>query len=637
MFNILESRNKELARVLKIGQLLGRSLRENVELLSYDASTQLVSFLSESKKVISGKITNGGLNKVEIEDAENYLAEDKFNSKVEAKISTWLGNIYENNYLSAENNFDSILDTWSERSKISKIIKVLEAKQAYLDNSPRILNTKQYKLLEEAKPVLVKFLKENKTKILNVAQVANGVILANTVANAFAVPKLTYEKLAESKAFNLYSENQSSLLFDLIAKQELIRTELLESKRDFEVIWGSNKKVIALANAIHENKEGVASALAEAITEIPYLALVSKKQLTEIFNTILNEGEEVVALKDIQKYSSYIFECKKVVKEDIIKTLNEKYGINIQNIKDPITYKSLLNTQVVILESIRRLTPKDSVLRPILKDFISILKESNGIEAVDVNDFINSVFAMSDYRLMSESVMTRYLNFAEIANDLGSVAQVLQSIQGGMGGQQNPAMGAPAPAAPAQQPQMPKAPMASPMQPAQQPPMGAGMSGDASEDDLDSVGMTPEDDEAGMTPDMGGGMEQNAPPVEMGGGQLMASLAELEELIQGLKVKLGDDTDPMAGEMDGGEEGFAPEMEGEGEEEFPDEEGESEDGDISIDTGDGDDEVHVDDIDDDAEHTEEEEAPDEKPKGKKSFPPKKEGKDKRPMPKKGKE
>jgi len=33
----------------------------------------------------------------------------------------------------------------------------------------------------------------------------------------------------------------------------------------------------------------------------------------------LNEGEEVVNIKDVQKYSSYIFECKKLIKEEVIK------------------------------------------------------------------------------------------------------------------------------------------------------------------------------------------------------------------------------------------------------------------------------------------------------------------------------
>lgn len=642
--DIFENRDKQLTNVLKLGHFLARSLRENVEFFKYDHTTKRACYLSESKRLIAGTVNNNRLTKIEVESAENYFSQEKFDSKVNHTIASWLGNLYEDKYPSAEESFSNILSLWGERAKLSKLNKSLSLKLNNINENKDILKTPEFKKLKESQPALITFLKNNKQKVSSVAELKNGIILSNVVANAFGVPRLSYDDLVKSKKFEVSEDSNLESLFNLITRQELIRAELIESKKNFDSIWTSNEKISSLANCIHESNSVVHQALANVLIDIPYFAILSKKQLTEMFNSLLNDGEEIVGLKEIQQYSSYIFECKKTIKEEIINILNEKYGINVQNLKDPVTYRSLLNTQIVIFESLRKLLPKDSIYRPVIKEFIGVLKEKNGVEAIDVNDFIHETFTKSEYSFVSESVMTRYLNFDEIANDLGSVADVLRVIKGGVGGQPNPVASMGGGSGQGIMGNAPQSPMATPMN---QPPMG----GDPSEEDISTQGLTPEDDEQGMVPGgMGnnsmmsgmGAEEDGAPPMEMGSGQLMASIAELEELINGLKVKLGDDPGMEDGFPPGeeggefGEEGEGGEFGGEGDED-------GEEGDININTGGGDDEVHVDktkgshDIEDD-EATDEETGEDSKPSKKK--PMKSEKSEKRGKgfpPKKGKE
>lgn len=643
LHDVFENRDKRLANVIKIGHFLARSLRENVELFKYDSDLNKAVYLTESKKLISGIIVNGNkLTKLEVEDANDYFNQNKFNKRVNENITSWLGNLYEDKYLDAEGSFGNVLSLWSERSKLTKLNSQLEKKSANLAENKDILKTPQFKKLVESLPALVEFLKKNKEKVSKIAEVKNGVVLSNTIANAFGLPKISYETLAKNKKYEISESENTETLFNLITRQELIRKELIESKKDFEGIWSTNEKVLALAESITQDDAVVHEALAAVIIDIPYFALLSKKQLTEMFDSLLNEGEELVSIKNIQRFSSYVFECKKEIKNEIINILSEQYGINTQNLKDPVTYRSLLNTQIIIFESLRRLLPKDSVYRPVLKDVTELLKEKNGVEAIDVNDLLHEMFTKSEYGFLTESVMTRYLNFAEIANDLGSVANVLKMIQGSAGGMQSPmgaaggGMGMPPQGMGMQTPQVGAQPNAqTPMDGSQEDLNGGGQDG---MEGMGGMGGMP-----GQEDMMGGeGFGEEEPPMEMGGDQLMASLAELEALIDGIKVKLGEDPG-----MEGGMEGEMP-MDGEGMEGMEGEEGmepdgdEDGEGDINIDTGEGDDEIHVDkvkgshdmeDADDDSDDSEE--APPKK-KESKGKPEKKESKGK-PSFKKGKE
>ena len=50
--NIFSARDRKFLKLVKLGDSLGRSLRENIELFSIDGTT--VTYVSESDKVIQG-------------------------------------------------------------------------------------------------------------------------------------------------------------------------------------------------------------------------------------------------------------------------------------------------------------------------------------------------------------------------------------------------------------------------------------------------------------------------------------------------------------------------------------------------------------------------------------------------------
>ena len=57
--NLFEERDKTITHLVKLGDCLGRSLRENVSLFSINSQDGEVSFLTSSDKVITGKYTMG--------------------------------------------------------------------------------------------------------------------------------------------------------------------------------------------------------------------------------------------------------------------------------------------------------------------------------------------------------------------------------------------------------------------------------------------------------------------------------------------------------------------------------------------------------------------------------------------------
>src|SRR6185503_552062 len=126
--DIFEKRDKKLNTIIKIGSFLGRALRENVELFKYDSDTEIASYLTETGKIVSGKITNTGLVNLQVTEAASYLDEKSFNKVVESHVNKWLGDLYHDKYSDAQKDFNTTLSLWGERLKLDKLNKVLETK-----------------------------------------------------------------------------------------------------------------------------------------------------------------------------------------------------------------------------------------------------------------------------------------------------------------------------------------------------------------------------------------------------------------------------------------------------------------------------------------------------------------------------
>ena len=604
--NIFESRNKTFLNLIKLGDYIGRSLRENLEILSVEDN--FVTYLTESGYVIKGKFNNNSLNLTDIQIQDGKLFEDKKACSLltDKKISNLLADILENDLSSAKNTFEGILNLWESKLKFDKVKSRLEEKAARFDESFNIVRTPEFERLMEAKDAIVELLSSNKEYVLS-PEIRNTVKLASTISKSFSIPKLTLDNLSESTKYQI-PDTISHSLYNHLCKQELVAKELVESKNSLENIWVTNEKIQKLPSFIYESDKNVMQLVAEIISEIPYFAMATKKQLTSMVegNLDLLMDTQAITDKEVKSFVSKIYEFKKPVKEYILTVLNESYGIDIQSLTDKPTFDSLIKTEVFIFEALANICKENSNLQRILVEFSNSLIEKSGVESIDVADFINEIYEQCGYsKTLNETSLLNYLNFEKVADDLGKIGQVLKMIQAGAA---NGALGG--------------------ISSAMGQPAEMGMGEDPGQDEMlskegeyepdggEDAGMgqndeSPVDGEFDTEPDMdaqdaadevnaeeeGGGEEMGEEGMEgeedmegeeeaMPEGEeevqaqskesLIDNMKELEELISTLKADMG---------AEGGEE----DMEGEEGHEEPD-------GDEvpDIETGEGDDAVHID-------------------------------------------
>jgi len=450
---IFEERDKKISLLVKLGDCLGRSLRENVTLFSIDGQNNKVTYLTENDKVISGDYAIGKdvvLNGIVVQDSSVYKDNEVFDKFVNEKINYFVENIHHDEYSSADDAFSDILSLWDNRLKLDSVQAKLHQKATRLAENHKIVASDEFQRLVELKPQLVEFLKEHIEKISTVPEIKNAVNLSETVSNAFNFPRLSYDELQEGQSYIL-KDGISSSIYEMICQQELVKKELLESKKEFDVIWANTPVIQKLASMIFEGDDKIVGTLAAALKEVPFLALASKKSLFNTFNNCLAQADGIgVSEKDIQKYASNIFEIKKESKEMLINMINEEYGVNVQNLQEPVSFKSLINTQVVIFEALSRLAPKGSVLKEVLSENAVFLKAKNGVESIDVNDFIRDIFSEANYTGAIEEGTTKgetrktarkayektnkYMakpkpNLKKIAGDLSDMGDVIDSLQ----------------------------------------------------------------------------------------------------------------------------------------------------------------------------------------------------------------
>ena len=434
---MFENRNNTLKSAIKVADCLGRSLRENVQLFSLDPEYSKATFVSESGFVIEGTYFsskgNLGLKNIQVQNSDIFIDNDHFNDFVSTKIKNFVFNIHESEYVSAGNSFDEILDLWGTRLRFNEVKKRLEEKSQVFSDAQEIINTPEIQKFLEISPQIILWLRENKDQISSVSEIKNAVKLSNSVSKAFDIPKIRIDKLEEEGEL-FFSDKNNNSIYDIICRQELVAKELRESKQNFDIVWANNKNISTLATLIYSGDEGkVAKVLSEALCDVPYLALATKKQLVETFSKTLQLENSLYlgfSEKDIKAFSSIIFEMKKPVKSLLIKTINEKYGVNVQNLKEVPSFRGLVEAQIVIFESLSRLAPRSSIIKDVLGQVSKTLKEKSGVEAIDVNDILQAIFDKAEYTHLCEGYsITDKINLKEMfGNDL-SPSEIVSLVE----------------------------------------------------------------------------------------------------------------------------------------------------------------------------------------------------------------
>ena len=282
---IFEERDKRITYLIKLGDCLGRSLRENVSLFGINGDENEVTYLTESNKLITGNFTIGkdvALSNIEIQDSSVFDDESAFDGLVSKKIHSFVESIHYGEYASADNSFDDILGLWEDRLKLTNLQKKIFEKSESLQSIEQIIESEEIQKVIEVTPQIQEFLQENFDKISQVPEIKNAVNLSNSVAKAFDFPKRDYDALVENNGYIL-KDGVSDSIYEMICRQELVKKELLESKRDFQTIWATNSNIRKLAGMMFESDEAIVTTLAECLKEVPYLAMASKKSLTETF------------------------------------------------------------------------------------------------------------------------------------------------------------------------------------------------------------------------------------------------------------------------------------------------------------------------------------------------------------------
>lgn len=611
--NIFENRDTKLKTIFSIGDSLARSLRKGVELFSIDGNK--VTYVTEDKKLVSGDLDGDGLVDVQISDSSVFENADSFSDFLSSKVESLVESLRTDSYTEASQSFSDVLKTWELSTKYERVTAKLADKVQNLTANNKILESEQFAKIKDLREPLVNWLKENKDALLESEQIINSILLANKISSAFAFKKLTYDEISEAGEYRIVNENYLPI-YQIICQQELIKKELLEAKESMESIWVEDKDFDQLAKLILESDPAkIEKALATVISNIPYFAFASKNQISNILQSKLSLTENSHAIKDVKAFASKLFEMKKPIREELTNLLSKKYGISLNNLKEVPSFKTLIGTQITVFESLARLS-KRSAYKSVLKEFAEFLKDRNGVEILDINEFVNEMFKDAGITLNENSLM-QYLDFNRVADDVMKIGAVLKMIQGAT---QNPQMGAtpgiplgtiPGPstspqiAPPAPQPMAAPSPM---------PGAGPMPGGTPNADPMTGNAQMPQDqypgnesDPAmmaaqGAKQDMEGELNaQGALPQEptpMAQNQLAGAMAQLDALLQDLSMQIGRASGggmgemPMGGEtghmepdgdegipMDGeGEEG----IEGEEEGQFGDEEGSGEEGEEDI-------------------------------------------------------
>ena len=427
--NLIENRGKEFSNLIKIGDYLARTLRENVELFSVEDG--VATYLTENGSVISGNYNfkpTLKLSKIVVEDAEVLENKKAFEEATDKKVMTVLSNLLEDDYQSAEGSFDKILSMYETKLTYERIKSRLEEKTERFGESTKIVSSKEFSRVSEIKDQLVEFLKENED-LLQSAGMKTGLKLINLVSTSFDLPKRTVDQIQEASEIEVNFVGKTNL-YEHLCRKELIQKELLEAKRSFDNIWVDSTSVQDLASMIFENDtDALTHQVAQVVSDAPYLALATKKQITALMGNCLSMNEVKVTQKDINGFATKIYEMKKPIKQYVLDVLNEKYGIDVRKLDEVPTFRTLAMTEGEIITQIAKHAPTDSLIEKTLLEFVDSLKTKNGAETIDLAVFLEEMFSEAGHgESLNEASLMDYMDFTKVADDLGKIGQVLKML-----------------------------------------------------------------------------------------------------------------------------------------------------------------------------------------------------------------
>ena len=161
---LFEERDKTITHLVKLGDCIARSLRENVSLFAIDSNNSQVSYLTESGKVVSGKFSidrDVKLDSIKVQDSSVFEDGEQLDTFVNEKIHTFIESIHYGEYSSADDSFSDVLSLWENRLKLSTVQAKLYEQSSRLADVEKIIESSEFQKLVEVTPQLQEFLEEN--------------------------------------------------------------------------------------------------------------------------------------------------------------------------------------------------------------------------------------------------------------------------------------------------------------------------------------------------------------------------------------------------------------------------------------------------------------------------------------------
>lgn len=403
---LFKVRDSSYIRLNNVTDYLGRSLRENVVIFEIDDRNSKVSFLSESQKLISCnyKITEDKvyLSEVKVNDSDDIMSDEAVDTYLSEKVSSFVTGIRESKYDNAIMDFDNMLDVFKTRHEISEKRNHLSEKLKSISESSFVRGNDSFEKLVELKENITSFVTENADELKGNGEILNSIRLNNSMSRVFDVPKLTYDELVKE---GYVMENNADLeLYEMVCRRELIAREITESKRNFTGMWVKNDKLRNLTACMINEELSVQDSLTELVKDVPYFALASKAEINEAISKVaaLDLGENIPK-KRVREFTALVFEMKKPAKGNIVKRLNESYGVNINNLRYVPTFSDLAKTQSILFESLEKVS-SSKTLKDIFSSISKIMDGKSGIDTLVVSDIINEAFGDSLSILFEENI-----------------------------------------------------------------------------------------------------------------------------------------------------------------------------------------------------------------------------------------
>ena len=434
-----ENRNKDLTNIHKAADYLSRSLRENLKVFSVDSANGRVTFLSEAEVAIhcDYEISKGSahLSNFDIEPIAVMLSEKKVSDKIEGSISEFVSSLRENRYDVADTSFDDVIGLFETRSNLKDLNSRVGKHMASFDDKTKIIESEEFSKLEQIKDIMVSYISENKEKVLGNKDISNSLRVANALRTAFNAPDTNYESLVEGARFSVDLCADASL-YEMICKQELVRQELLEAKEEFANTWISNDAIQNLASCIYAKDEALQETLKNILEEVPYFAFATKSDLNEVFTSVFEvNSTDVVTKKEIKEFTRKLYEWKKPAKEEITQLLDEKYGINVANLKFIPTFSNLARTQSVMFEVLSMLSEDNSLVQDISRDFSKFISKKGGVETLTLNDFIVECFEEALEEPLKENLLMQYVDMPRLSRDISALKTLVVGDDAPVGGE----------------------------------------------------------------------------------------------------------------------------------------------------------------------------------------------------------